>query len=124
MLLLLMGKEETLESRDNSLTVVYGPAVLQESMHNRVESSDVNDIIDIIDSKNHLKHNISKIRLGRINNYDADNSKFKHEIEFIFNVSTAPLLKSPRVYLWKHLGTSEWTLRDGRLLSFVRIHRK
>ena len=108
------GKKETLESRDNSLTVVYGPAVLQESMHHRVENSDVNDIIDIIDSKDHLRRNISKIR---INNYDADNSKFKHEIEFIFNVSTATLLKSPRAYLWKHLG-------DGRLLSFVRIHRK
>ena len=98
--------------------------MLEDSLNSCVENADVNDIIDIIDSKDHLRRNINKIRLGRIQNFDAGNSKFRHEIEFVFEVNSSYLWESARAYLWKHLGNSEWKLGDGRLLTFVRIHRK
>ena len=108
----------------SDLVLVYGTAILEDSFQSHVENTDVNSIIEVIDSKDHLRRNVEKISLGRLRNYDAGELKYRHEVEFIFTVRSSSLWESPRAYLWKHLGTSEWTLRDGKRLSFVRIHRK
>ena len=109
---------------DGDFTIVYGTAVLENSLHSQVDNSHVNSIMEVIDSKDHLRRNVSKISLGRIRNFETGGSTFMHEVELVFTVNTSSLWEPARPYLWKHLGQSEWTLRDGQRLSFVRIHRK
>ena len=106
------------------VVTIYGTAVIEDSLQNRIDNEEINSVIEVIDSKDHLRRNIDKISLGRLRNFYEGDSKYRHEIEFVFAVRTSTLWESPRAYLWKHLGTSEWTLRDGRRLSFVKIHRK
>ena len=64
-------------------------------IHRQV-GNDVNSVIEIIDSKDHLRRNMERIRLSRIRNYKAENSTYRHEIEFNCGVKTAGLWEPAR----------------------------
>jgi hypothetical protein len=72
----------------------------------------------------HLKRNIETFTFGNISNWDLGNGRHKHQIQVILQVKIAQLWESARSYLWRHLGTSTWTLKDGTEASLIRIHQR
>ena len=109
---------------ENITQFILHVVILDDSPLSQVNNGMVNSVVHLIDSKDHLRRNINDIKYGAIKDYRESNLKFRHEIQFILHVKTASLWETPRAYLWKHLGTSTWTLNDGTRISFVKIHRK
>ena len=103
--------------------LVYATAVLVNSPDNHVTKNYI-DKIKIIDSKDHLQRNIEDFKFGNISTWGFGSQNYKHQIQVIIQVKTAYLWESPKGYLWRHLGTSSWTLQDGTDVSLFRIHQK
>ena len=103
---------------------VHGTAIIEDSSNRQVNNEMYKATWGIIDSKEHIQRNVSKIRVVNVNSNEVSNSKFKHELLITFTVNSSRLWDSPRCYLWKHLGNSEWKLPDGSKVKFVRIHQK
>lgn len=104
--------------------LVYGTVDLESSPYNQVTRSQIDSVSKIIDCKEHLQRNISDFEFGKISSWNSGHQRYKHQIQLIIQVKTAQLWESPRSYLWRHLGTSVWTLEDGTQVSISRIHQK
>ena len=79
---------------------------------------------EITSSKEHLKRNTFDFKFGKVKSLKSGNSLFQHEVPAFFHVRTENLWESSRTYIWKHLGTSSWTMDDGTIVTFSRIHQK
>ena len=110
--------------RSDSITVVYGTAILENSSKEKMDKVTYESVFKVIDSKDHIKKNVLQVKVTDIQSQESSNSKYRHELIIAFKVKTNALWNSPRTYMWKHLGTSQWTLHDGTKLSFVKIHQK
>jgi hypothetical protein len=117
-------KNEISNPPQDLLSVVYATAVLDNSPHGQVTNKNIESISQIIDSKEHLQRNIEDFRFGNISSWELGNRKYMHQIQVILKVKTAQLWEGPRSYLWRHLGSSTWTLHDGTEASLIRIHQK
>ena len=53
-------------------------AVLKNSPHDQVTNKNIESISQIIDSKEHLQHNIEDFRFGNISSWELKNRKYKH----------------------------------------------
>ena len=104
--------------------VVYGTAIIDNSYCNQPNNEIYKAIWGIIDSKEHILKNVGKIRVVNVKSCAVQNSSYRHELQITFTVNSSRLWDSPRGYLWKHLGNSEWKLPDGSRVTFVRIHQK
>ena len=71
-----------------------------------------------------MKKNVGRVRVENVINHPLDNGKHRHEASFIFFVDSSRLWETPKAYLWKHFGNSEWTLQDDSKLSFVGMCKK
>ena len=103
--------------------IVHGTAVIVDSLNSQPTNEMYKSIWGIIDSKEHIQRNVGKIRVVNVNSIAVHDSRFRHELQITFTVNSSRLWDSPRCYLWKHLGNSEWKLPDGSRVSFVRIHQ-
>ena len=117
-------KESPPRKGESETAIVYETVVLDDCPHNQVMRNHIDTISKIIDCKEHLQTNIEDFKFGNISSWDLSNQKFKHQIQIILKVKTVQLWKSPRGYLWRHLGSSNWTLHDGTAVSLVSIHQK
>ena len=63
--------------------------------------------------KDYSKRNVVDIELSRFRTMKSQNSLFTHELPVIFKVNAAYLWETARSYLFKHLGSSQWTIQDG-----------
>ena len=103
---------------------VFATIVLDKSPRNKVFKDHLDSISQIIDSKEHLQRNIENFNFGNISTWELVDYKFKHQIQILLKVKTGTLSESARSYLWRHLGTSTWTLQDGTEVTLVRIHQR
>ena len=103
---------------------VFATVVLDNSPCNKVFKDHLDSISQIIDSKEHLQRNIENFHFGNISTWELGDYKFKHQIQVLLKVKTGALWESARSYLWRHLGTSTWTLHDGTEVTLVRIHQR
>ena len=104
--------------------VVYATAVLENCPYSKVNSNHIDSLSNIIDSKDQLQSTIEDFKFGNITTWEYGINKFKHQIGVILDVKTAQLWESARGYLFKHLGTSTWTLNDGTEVNLIRIHQR
>ena len=117
-------KKKVDDKPQTAVAVVYATAVLENSIHDRVTKSQMDTLSKIIDSKDHLQRNILDFKFSNISTWEMGNRKFKHQIQVVLEVNTVQLWENARSYLWRHLGTSSWSLQDGTEISLVRIHQK
>ena len=103
---------------------VYGTAVIENCTSKKVDNSIFNPLFGIIDSKDHMKVNVSQIKVVKVKTISQDGGKFRHEIDIVFTVNSRRLVDTPKSYLWKNLGCSNWTLGDGSRVWFTKIHQK
>ena len=103
---------------------VHGTAVIVDSSSSQVSKDMYKAVWGIVDSKDHIKRNVGQIRVVNVRSTEDINGKFRHELQMTFTVNSSRLWDSPRCYLWKHLGNSEWKLPDSSRVSFVRVHQK
>ena len=71
-----------------------------------------------------MRRNMIQVQFGKMQNTEDQNNLYRHEIQTIFKVKTSQLWENARTYLWKHLGTSSWSIGSGTKVSFTRIHIK
>ena len=109
---------------DPSVTLVYMTALLENCPYGSVEDGVLNNIFEILSSKEQVKQNICKINVGNIFNQQSRNFKFNHRVEIILHVKTSNLREMAKRYIWRHIGTSRWNLNDGTRVSFTKIHQK
>jgi len=103
---------------------VFATANLDNSTRDRVFKDQIDSISQIIDYKEHLRRNIEGFKFGNISTWELSDKKFKHQIQVSLKVKTGQLWESARSYLWRHLGSSTWTLQDGTEFSLTRIHQR
>ena len=111
-------------AQSDLISVVYATAILENSTVEKMDKVTYESVFKVIDSKDHIKKNVLHVKVTDVHSEGSTNSKFRHELNIAFKVKTNAIWNSPRTYLWKHLGTSEWTLHDGTKLNFVKIHQK
>ena len=75
--------------------------------------NNIKPLCAIIDSNDHIRRNVCKIKFGNVKTEKLENSRFKHEMEVTFHVKTQNLWENARSYLRKHFGGSNWKLQDG-----------
>jgi hypothetical protein len=63
----------------DSLSVVYATAMLENSPYNQVTKTNIESISQIIDSKEHLQRNIENFRFGNISSWGLSNGKYNHQ---------------------------------------------
>ena len=92
------------------------------------ESSLMDDNIKAIDKiifrNNHMKNYVKSIEHGKIFNRRNKSNSFDHMLEIKLTVYTTRLWESARSFIWKQIGQDQWTLSDGSLVTFNRIHVK
>ena len=101
--------------------LVHATVLIENSPSNRIEKDIYKAIFGIIDSKDHIKRNVGRVRVEDVLNHSLSDHKFMHEATFMFFVDSSRLWESPKAYLWKHFGNAEWILPDGSKLVFVRM---
>ena len=109
---------------DENVSIVHATIVLNESPHAQVCKTDLKSIAEIIDNKEHMRRNIIQVQFGKMQNTEDQNKLYRHEIQTILKVKISQLWENARTYLWKHLGTSSWSIGNGTKVSFTRIHVK
>ena len=90
--------------------VVQATVYIDNSPSKQIEKDTYKSIFSIIDSKDHMKKNVGRVRVENVINHPLDNGKHRHEASFIFFVDSSRLWETLNAYLWKHFGNSEWTL--------------
>ena len=92
------------------------------------ESSLMDDNIKAIDKiifrNNHMKNYVKSIEYGKIFNRRNKSNSFDHMLEIKLTVYTTRLWESAWSFIWKQIGQDQWTLSDGSLVTFNRIHVK
>ena len=122
------GHIESVQVNESSNTkladkgVVYATVVIENSPSSKIQN--VSMVGEIIDCKDHLKRNILDIKFGKLRSWSSENARFRHEVPAVLQVDTRSLWESSRTYNRKHLGNDSWTLQDGTIVSFLRIHHK
>ena len=107
-----------------TVETVFATAVISHSFSSKVTESDIDYLLRIIKSKEHLNHNIISVELGSVRSYKEKGDKFEHEVQVMIKVKTVNLWESSRSYLYHHLGKDIWNLRDGTDICLRRIHHK
>ena len=120
----VVEKEDQPANRSIETVIVYATAVLENSPDSQVTRSHIDSLSKIIDCKEHLQRNIEDFKFGKLSSWELGNKMFDHQIQVTLKVKTTQLWESPRGYLWRHLGTSTWTLQDGTSVSLIKIHQK
>ena len=109
---------------DEIIVQVHATATFQESKLSLLGNYEVDSFVQICNSKTHLRENIVNIDCGHAKSYGTQDSLFTHELPVVLLIKTSRLWQSPRSYIWKQLGNSVWTLRDGVKVTLDRIHQK
>ena len=104
--------------------VIDATVFIENSPNSRIEKNIYKSIFNIIDSKDHIRRNVGRVKVENVKNIVHGDSRYRHEATFIFFVDSSRLWESPHSYLWKHFGNAEWTLPDDSKLSFVKMHKK
>ena len=107
-----------------SVETVFVTAVISHSSSSQVTDSDINYLLRIIRSKEHLNQNIISVDLGSVQSFKENSSKFEHKVQLMVHVKTINLWENSRSYIYHHSGKDIWTLRDGTEVSLRRIHQK
>ena len=109
----------------DEIVYIKATAVLDNSQIRQMYShpNNIKPLCEIIDSKDHIRRNVCRIKFGNVTTKNLGNSRFNHEMEVIFHVKTQNLWENARSYLRKHFGGSTWKLHDGTELCFLRIHQ-
>ena len=107
----------------DEIVYINATAVLDNSPIDRMygHPNNIKPLCAIIDSKDHIRRNVCKIKFGNVKTEKLENSRFKHEMEVTFRVKTQNLWENARSYLRKHFGGSNCKLQDGTELCFLRI---
>ena len=116
----LSPEKESIPARP-SVETVFATAVISHSNSSQVTNSDVNYLLRIIRSKEHLNQNILSVDLGSVQSFREDGSKFEHKVQVMVHVKTINLWENSRSYIYHHLGKDIWTLRDGTEVSLFAI---
>ena len=105
------------------VVVVNATAIIDDSPNQTLTNDDVQAIIKILTSKDHLANNIANIEYAYLSSREF-RKNFKHTVGLAISVRTSNLWEGARSYIWKHIGRDTWTLRNGAEVNIVRIHQK
>ena len=132
-----VGKSEPDENRDtvnqldselkpvrSAVETVFATAVIGETVTSNVTNVQLNALLSIIRSKEHLSRNITSVNIGLVQTYQLGRGKFEHLLQIMIHVNTANLWENARSYIFHHLGRDIWNLRDGTEVKLKRIHLK
>ena len=105
------------------VVVVNATAIIDDSPNQTLTNDDVQAIIKILTSKEHLANNIANIEYASLSSREF-RKNFKHTVGLAISVRSSNLWEGARSYIWKHIGRDTWTLRNGAEVNIVRIHQK
>ena len=124
---------ETTEEQENEsndfvrippIVPVHATAIFENSPNSNVMQDEIDSLVRIITSKNHLARNVNDVLYSILPSTEFGNQTFKHTVQVQINVKTANLWEGARGYIWKHLGSDTWTRGNGTRIGLVRILQK
>ena len=107
-----------------AIETVFATAVISHSSSSQVTNDEINYLLRIIRSKEHLNQNITSVDLGSVQSYKENGNKFEHKIQLMVHVKTINLWENSRSYIHHHLRKDIWNLRDGKEVALRRIYQK
>ena len=117
----MTAAEESEVSNSKFIETVHATAVVSNCP---AETCNYQEIYGIIVKENHMRSNIAEIKLDHESTREFRSNLFTHTVSIIITVKKKALWDSPRTYVWKHLGQTDWKMNDGTEIKFVRIHVK
>ena len=108
----------------SAVETVFATAVIGDTDTSNVTNVQLNALLSIIRSKEHLSRNITSVNIGSVQSYQLGRGKFEHVLQIMIHVNTANLWENARSYIFHHLGRDIWNLRDGTEVKLKRIHQK
>ena len=107
-----------------TIVIVHASAIIENYPGEMLTEKEASNVRNLVFSAKHLEENVVKFEFGKTFCSKTGNGKFRHTVEIKLFVAAHKLWEAPRSYIWKHLGRSEWTDRNGSTLVFKRIHVK
>ena len=113
--------EETQESELEAVEKVHATIVIENCP---TEICDYKEIYDLVIKDQHLRANIANVNIDHQSTRKFRSNLFTHTLSLVLTVKTAALWDSPRQYVSKHLGRSDFKKTNGTSIKFVKIHVK
>ena len=113
--------EETQATNSEPTVIVHAIGLVENSPE---EICDYKQIYELVTRELHMRTNIAEVNISHQSTRKFRTNLFTHTVSLDLTVKTAALWDSPRQYVWKHLGQSDWKKKDGTMIKFVRIHVK
>ena len=96
---------------ESDTTIAFGTAVLDNCLDSQNTRNHFDTLSMIIDHKENLQKNIEDFKFGNLPSRDLSNKRSK----------TVQLREYPREYLWRYLGSNNWTLNDGAVVYLPEV---
>merc|ERR1712142_1115344 len=74
---------------ENYDATIHVTVFINNSPKSKIENDIYKSIFNIIDSKDHMKRNVGRVRVENVKNRSLDAGKFRHEATFIFFVDSS-----------------------------------
>ena len=101
-----------------AIEIVHATAVIEDCP---TEKCDYKEIYDIVTKEQHMRANITTVNIDHQSTRKFRSNLFTHTLSIVLTVKTAALWDSPRQYVSKHLGQSDWKTTNGTSIKFVKI---
>ena len=115
-------RSEVMIKVETNIQKVYA-TVEFTGLKQKLSNADVDGLLYILRSKDHLRRNIKSVEEGTLTLRNQDD-RVVHSLPLVLDVETTYLWESPRSYIFHHLGRDSWTLGDGTVMKIFKIHQK
>jgi hypothetical protein len=104
------------------VVAVYATAVFENCPTSQLEQEDLESLQRFLTSENHLKQNISEIKLKELSSRSFRNNVYTHTLSVELHIATFRLCEPQVNYIRRNLEKSEWKRSNGTLIGLNRIH--